>query len=613
MPGLAGLISPVGSEPLRQHLDGMVQAMRCRPDYLLTSAIHPPLALASVSLRPGMEVAENEAVVLAFSGHIVDDPVLRERLKGDGDPLAASCPIPDLLLRAFIRYGTAILCGLNGLYVVVVWEHRPARLTIINDRSGFANAYYWHGPDVCAFACECKALCTLPGYTRGIDQQGMAEFLTTSFPLGDRTLFKGIKRLLPASILVYERGVLRHMQYWDYTFGEPEPAPQRDERLTDEFAFYINEAVRKRAYDRTCLQLTGGLDSRSLGACLRRHAGGLAVKAVSLGHAHCHDVRFGRRVAHRLGFDHTFIPVGPDYVGVYSREGVLRTEGNLSCHCFWYLAQGDYIEQNGLEYVMTGNYGGIYRPMHAEGEFYGHLMRETTRERAFQLLYDAFYATAFKDKELEELLRPEIARNVRGACFDALREVFYRPDTRSIENRCDYVSMVERERRFITGGAQLLGVVSTMLDPLADTHLVDFNLRERAFITPEFFAHTIVKHFPEVKDIPETGSALPLEAPWLKTLPTRAYKRFYHKLLPKLSGGRLGNHDYMRYVHYNEWLRTGSRDFVEQVMRQTEYLEDLVNVDVAQRWVDDHMSGRIKDYSKVCTLVTLSLWRQQFG
>jgi len=59
-----------------------------------------------------------------------------------------------------------------------------------------------------------------------------------------------------------------------------------------------------------------------------------------------------------------------------------------------------------------------------------------------------------------------------------------------------------------------------------------------------------------------------------------------------------------------DWPRTGSHRFVTDTLREEALLEDFLCMDAVRKVVADHMAGKINDYSKVCILLTLALWRK---
>ena len=89
----------------------------------------------------------------------------------------------------------------------------------------------------------------------------MAEYLTFNFVIGENTLFKGVKQLLPGHGLAIEGGELRTWRYWgvnyqvDWDHGEEWFQDQLRSLLDDSIDVHLRSDVPVGAY------LSGGIDS----------------------------------------------------------------------------------------------------------------------------------------------------------------------------------------------------------------------------------------------------------------------------------------------------------------------------------------------------------------
>ena len=101
--------------------------------------------------------------------------------------------------------GNVFICGLG---------RSKTETLLLRDRFGIKPFYYVVVDGVFYFASEAKALLpVLPDIET--DPEAMAEYLTFNFVIGENTLFKGVKQLLPGHGLAIEGGELRIWRYWD--------------------------------------------------------------------------------------------------------------------------------------------------------------------------------------------------------------------------------------------------------------------------------------------------------------------------------------------------------------------------------------------------------------
>src|SRR3546814_12485472 len=107
--------------------------------------------------------------------------------------------------------------------------------------------------DVCS-SDLIKALLTVPGVARGIDAGALQDYLAFGYSGNDQTLFAGIRKLPPASLLVCENGSYRIERYWEIP-AEADDAPSEadwEERLRAAMESRSDERRVGKAGDSTC-------------------------------------------------------------------------------------------------------------------------------------------------------------------------------------------------------------------------------------------------------------------------------------------------------------------------------------------------------------------------
>jgi asparagine synthetase B (glutamine-hydrolysing) len=598
LPGIAGVIAHE-RRPVAARLDRMVATMRHRPWYSSRTAVVPGAGLAAVGWRDGPALARRGKVVLALAGEVFDVP------SGPGP-----AGLAEALLDRFVAGGPMALAGLNGIYAVLVWERDAGRLTIVNDRYGFQKLYWWLAPDGLELATEPKALASHPRFERSVSELAVADLLTVGHFLDDRVFYDRVKLLPPASVAVWEGEKLVAQPYWDYELPAAGAAARADTEAVDEYARLLRAAVARRAAPGIALPLTGGLDSRVLAGFLREQAPALEIDTLTVGHEHAHDVRFARQLAAALGYRHAFVPVGPTYVADHAEAGIAALDGAGVCSTFWILAANEELERAGAATAWSGFLGG---PLSGVNLPRG-VGVTTAPDAALRALWRAKYARYCSEAELARLLKPAVYAAVRGEAFASLQRTFIAAATDDALNRCMYVELRVKQRRFTSAHRELFGLSCRPVEPFADNQVVDFALRlpKQALVDQRLFRRMVVRHLPALAQVPYAKTGRPVDVSrlryWARRLGSRGRAELAARL-PQL-GGLL--HDSKAYVHYDEWVRAGSRRFIEDALRP-EYLEDLLDVNAVRALVADHMEGRANQYGKVCALATFALWRRWQG
>jgi asparagine synthase (glutamine-hydrolysing) len=153
--------------------------------------------------------------VLTYNGEIYNYPELRDTLKHHWAFRTQSDT--ECILAAYDRYGDACLDHLRGMFAFSLWDIKRKRLFCARDRFGIKPFYYVVVEGIFYFASEAKAL--LP-FLPSIDtnDSALSEYLTFQYTIGEKTLFEGIKQLLPGHALAVENGQVRTWRYWDVNY-----------------------------------------------------------------------------------------------------------------------------------------------------------------------------------------------------------------------------------------------------------------------------------------------------------------------------------------------------------------------------------------------------------
>ncbi|MBI2468925.1 MAG: asparagine synthase (glutamine-hydrolyzing) [Candidatus Rokubacteria bacterium] len=277
--------------------------------------------LRIIDLETGHQPIPNEdrSAWVVFNGEIYNYPELRAELTTRGHRLATRSDT-ETVVHAYEEWGEACVDHLRGMFAFALWDAARGRLLLVRDRIGIKPLYYFADGRQLVFGSELKALLEVPDVPRVLDPEALDDYLTFEHVGGDKTIFKGIRKLPPGHLLVCEPGGVRVRQYWDLP-GEVEEG--RDEaHYCREIAETLSESVRIHLLSDVPLGvlLSGGIDSSSVVAFMSRHATG-DVKSFSLGFRDrsYDELPWARLVARHFGTDHEEELVEPDAVQLATR------------------------------------------------------------------------------------------------------------------------------------------------------------------------------------------------------------------------------------------------------------------------------------------------------
>ena len=146
------------------------------------------------------------------------------------------------------------------MFAYALWDEVEQELLCARDRFGIKPFYYAQVGDVLYFASEAKAL--LPFLPRiETDLEGLKDYLAFQFCLAGKTLFEGVRELLPGHRLRVRNGDVGAERYWEvyYDLDFDHTAKYFEERiealLEESVRLHLRSDVPVAAY------LSGGLDS----------------------------------------------------------------------------------------------------------------------------------------------------------------------------------------------------------------------------------------------------------------------------------------------------------------------------------------------------------------
>jgi asparagine synthase (glutamine-hydrolysing) len=222
---------------------------------------HRRLAIIDLTLSGAQPMAGPNSTVISYNGEIYNYRELREALAGRWTFRSSSDT--ETILAAYEADGTDCLGRLRGMFAFALWDERRDRLFCARDRFGIKPFYYATIGSRFYFASEPKALMPfLPEVAT--DSVALAEYLTFQYTIGEHTLFKSIKQLLPGHALAVENGKVKVWRYWDvnYDIDFSRDAPFFEERLRglaqESMRLHLRADVPIGSY------LSGGIDSSML-------------------------------------------------------------------------------------------------------------------------------------------------------------------------------------------------------------------------------------------------------------------------------------------------------------------------------------------------------------
>jgi asparagine synthase (glutamine-hydrolysing) len=318
MCGICGIAMRDGAEPAldEERLFRMTDAIVHRGPDERGAHIEPGVALGMrrlsiIDLAGSHQPIANEdrGVLAVFNGEIYNYRELRERLLARGHRLRTEGD-GETIVHLYEEYGLDFARHLNGIFAVALWDVAERRIVLVRDQFGVKPLYYSLGPDGLAFASEVKAMIAGGLLQPALDPLAAELFLAFGFVPGPRSLFAGVQKLMPASMVVWEgAGPAEQRVYWSAGEGA---SPRGSKAGWREDQAQLLELLRRSTHAQMVSDvplgsmLSGGLDSSLITALMAEHSS-RPVKTFSIGFvedADANELGDARSVAERLGTEH---------------------------------------------------------------------------------------------------------------------------------------------------------------------------------------------------------------------------------------------------------------------------------------------------------------------
>ncbi len=312
MCGVCGIVDLNNSPPIRaEELDAMCKTIEHRgPDGTRTmirdSVAFGHTRLSVIDTETGWQPIANEdkSVFVILNGEIYNFRELRKELEAKGHRFTTASDT-EVVVHLYEDDGLEFVKRLDGMFALAIWDEPEKRLVLARDRIGKKPLFYSEVDGKLSFASEVKTLIETGQLEREIDPVALASYLTYGYVAEPLSIFKGIAKLPPAHILVYDASGLNVQQYWDLN-REPDDSISLDDAVA-ETRRLTDRAVSSRLISDVPLGffLSGGLDSSIVvGAAAQASSSKLKTFSIGFEEDSYSELGYARTVAERFDTDH---------------------------------------------------------------------------------------------------------------------------------------------------------------------------------------------------------------------------------------------------------------------------------------------------------------------
>jgi len=286
--------------------------------------------LAIIDLAGGVQPLFNEdrTVCVVFNGEIYNFQPLIAELTACGHVFRTRSDT-EVIVHAWEEWGEACLDRFNGMFAFALWDSRSETLFLARDRLGEKPLYYVNHGGLLLFASELKSLLCHPHIDRRLDPQAVEEFFAFGYIPDPRSIYRGIRKLMPGHYLKLKRGqkLPEPRAYWELQFTDG--APATEEEVAEELVERLQESVRMRMIADVPLGafLSGGVDSSGIVAMMAGlNKDNVSTFSMRFQNKGWDESAYAAEMARRYRTDHHLKTSNPDSTALINRLATIYDE-----------------------------------------------------------------------------------------------------------------------------------------------------------------------------------------------------------------------------------------------------------------------------------------------
>lgn len=305
MSGICGICEP-GRRIEAASVAPMLAAIECPGESSREHISGGPVVLGVARRWPFQQVASLPGVSVAVDAELLNRADL-EKLIAPCGTKNSELSVAELVAALYLEKGAAFLEYLDGVFSIALWDEKAHRLLLAIDRLGVNSLYWREESGRLLFASRAAGIRAELSNTAEVNPQALMQYLLFSVVPAPLSIYKGVEKLRPGHLLIYQDGQVRHQRYWDIDYVE------QDDDDEERWAREVREGIRRATLhhlqdcvpERTGAYLSGGTDSSSVTAFLTEWHAPAKTFSIFFSEDRYNEISYARIAAKKFSTQHS--------------------------------------------------------------------------------------------------------------------------------------------------------------------------------------------------------------------------------------------------------------------------------------------------------------------
>ncbi|MBS93022.1 MAG: asparagine synthase (glutamine-hydrolyzing) [Chromatiales bacterium] len=273
---------------------------------------HRRLSIIDLSEHGRQPMSAGANLEVVFNGEIYNFQELRAELEHSGQEFRTKSDT-EVLLLGYRAWGiNELVTRLRGMFAFALLDHNKGQIHLARDPLGKKPLFYCRTEEgELLFASSGRALVKGLTTTPEVNPRAVDDLLWNLYIPGPDTIFKGVKKLPPGTLLSYDKqGSSRERSYWQPDFIDNDFTPTPEEWL-DRVDNALRKAIRRRfvADVPVGVLLSGGIDSGLVAALGAQECKELQTFSVATDDPELDESSYAAEVARMYNTNHKTLAV----------------------------------------------------------------------------------------------------------------------------------------------------------------------------------------------------------------------------------------------------------------------------------------------------------------